>query len=133
MPLPNEPTLPDIQLLTNYREPQPEFEAMYLLMPTTQNVDRVIRDFTNRQQYAAAHLFFTEGTRTLSLPFCQRMLILTFPCLVFCVSLGLSEELFQRLTASPAEPYLRALKELFLNFWGMFGLAYVPSLLLFVL
>ncbi|EEB90258.1 hypothetical protein MPER_11554 [Moniliophthora perniciosa FA553] len=31
-------------------------------------------------------------------------------------SSGLSEPLFQRLTASPAEPYLRGLKELFLNF-----------------
>ena len=30
-------------------------------MPTTQNVDRIIKDFTNHKQYAAAHLFFTEG------------------------------------------------------------------------
>lgn len=31
---------------------------------------------------------------------------------------GLSETLFQRLTSSPAEPFLRGLQELFLNFWG---------------
>lgn len=32
-------------------------------MPTTQNVDRVIRDFSGgKQQYAAAHLFFVDGT-----------------------------------------------------------------------
>jgi hypothetical protein len=30
-------------------------------MPTNQNVDRIIKDFTNNKQYAAAHLFFIEG------------------------------------------------------------------------
>ncbi|KAG2011621.1 Ras opposite [Coprinopsis cinerea AmutBmut pab1-1] len=80
-----------IESISNHREPQPEFEAMYLLMPTRQNVERIIRDYSGRLQYGGAHLFFIEG---------------------------LSEELFQRLTSSPAEPYLRALKELFLNFWA---------------
>ncbi|KAK0239011.1 Sec1-like snare protein [Armillaria nabsnona] len=78
-----------IESISNYREPQPEFEALYLLMPTTQNVDRIIHDFSQTKQYAAAHLFFIEG---------------------------LSEPLFQRLTSSAAEPHLQALKELFLNF-----------------
>ncbi|KAF8202229.1 Sec1-like snare protein [Pholiota molesta] len=78
-----------IESISNYREAQPDFEAMYMLMPTTQNVERVIADFTNRKQYAAAHLFFLEG---------------------------LPEQLFERLTSSPAEPHLQALKELFLNF-----------------
>ena len=41
---------------------------MYLLMATSQNVDRIIRDFSNgQQQYAAAHLFFVDGTCPLSL------------------------------------------------------------------
>ena len=35
---------------------------MYLLMATSQNVDRIIRDFSGTQQYAAAHLFFIDGT-----------------------------------------------------------------------
>ncbi|KAH9479547.1 Protein transport protein sec1 [Psilocybe cubensis] len=78
-----------IESITSIREPQPGFEAIYLLMPTSQNVDRIIRDFSNNKQYAAAHLFFIEG---------------------------LPEKLFERLTSSPAEPYLQALKELFLNF-----------------
>lgn len=34
---------------------------------------------------------------------------------------GLPEPLFQRLTSSPAEPFLRGLQELFLNFWGEQG------------
>jgi len=35
---------------------------------------------------------------------------------------GLDEPLFQRLTTSPAEPYLKGLKELFINFWGNYTL-----------
>jgi len=51
-----------IELITNNRELQPGFEAVYLLMPTSQNVDRVIKDFSDgTQQYAAGHLFFIEG------------------------------------------------------------------------
>lgn len=51
-----------IESISNYREPQ-QFEAVYILMPTTQNVERIIKDFSNdRQQYLGAHLFFIEGT-----------------------------------------------------------------------
>ena len=33
-----------------------------MVMPTNQNVDRIIRDFANgRQQYAGAWLFFIDG------------------------------------------------------------------------
>ncbi|KAI0364350.1 Sec1-like protein [Pilatotrama ljubarskyi] len=87
-----------IESITSHREPQPQFEAMYLLMSTSQNVDRIIRDFSNgHQQYAAAHLFFIDG---------------------------LAEHLFERLTASPAEPYLKALQELYINFWAIEGQAF---------
>ena len=56
-----------IEAITNYREPQPTMEAMYLIMPTSPNVDRIIRDFSNgHQQYAAAHLFFIDGVSPLS-------------------------------------------------------------------
>lgn len=34
---------------------------------------------------------------------------------------GLDEQLFEQLTASPAEPFLLGLKELFINFWGAFN------------
>jgi syntaxin-binding protein 1 len=51
-----------IEAITNYREPQPSMEAIYLVMPTTQNIDRIIRDFSNgRQQYGGGHLFFIDG------------------------------------------------------------------------
>ncbi|TBU34148.1 Sec1-like protein [Dichomitus squalens] len=86
-----------IESITSNREPQ-QFEAIYLVMSTSQNVDRIIRDFSNgQQQYSAAHLFFVDG---------------------------LPEHLFERLTSSPAEPYLKALQELFINFWAIEGQAF---------
>ncbi|KAI0284481.1 Sec1-like protein [Russula brevipes] len=82
-----------IESITNNREPQPGFDAVYMLMPTSANVDRIIRDFSGgRQQYAGAHLFFVDG---------------------------LADELFQRLTSSPAEPFLRGLQDLYVNFWAI--------------
>lgn len=51
-----------IESITHQREPQPGTDAMYLLMPTSQNVDRIIKDFDcEHPQYGAAHLFFIEG------------------------------------------------------------------------
>ncbi|KAG1746614.1 Sec1-like protein [Suillus paluster] len=80
-----------IESISSHREPQ-QFEAVYLLMSTTQNVNRIIKDFSDgRQQYLAAHLFFVDG---------------------------LSETLFERLTTSSAEPHLKGLQELFVNFWA---------------
>jgi syntaxin-binding protein 1 len=79
-----------IDSISNARDPQPQFEAIYLIMPTSKNIDLLIRDFSNgNQQYAAAHLFFVDG---------------------------LSEALFERLTSSSAEPYLKSLKDLYINF-----------------
>lgn len=51
-----------IESITSNREQQPGFDAVYMLMPTSANIDRIIRDFSGgRQQYAAAHLFFVDG------------------------------------------------------------------------
>jgi len=51
-----------IESITSNREPQPGFDAVYMLMPTSPNIDRIIRDFSGgRQQYAGAHLFFIDG------------------------------------------------------------------------
>jgi syntaxin-binding protein 1 len=80
-----------------------------MIMSTTQNVDRIIADFSDgRKQYSAAHVFFIDGEQ------------------IYYVSdqtvkkgVGLSEALVERLVSSPAEPHLKALKELYLNFWSM--------------
>ncbi|KAJ3865846.1 MAG: Sec1-like snare protein [Lentinula lateritia] len=84
-----EENVTQIESISNYRDPQPGLEAMYLIMPTNQNIDRVIQDFSGTPQYAGVHLFFIEG---------------------------LSEPLFNRLGSSPAEPHLRTLQELYINF-----------------
>jgi syntaxin-binding protein 1 len=60
-----------IESISNYREPQ-QFEAVYILMPTTQNVERIIKDFSNdHQQYLCAHLFFIEGASVWRLGHCR--------------------------------------------------------------
>ena len=48
-------------------EAQPDQEAMYLLMPTTRNVERIINEFSNgHRQFKRVHLFFVDGTSLLS-------------------------------------------------------------------
>jgi hypothetical protein len=42
-----------------------------------------------------------------------------FALLMILGLIGLSEQLFEKLAASPAEPHLKALKELFINFNGL--------------
>lgn len=62
------PKLPPkvIEAITNSRESQPSFDAVYMLTPTSANIDRIIRDFSGgRQQYAGAHLFFIDGPSLL--------------------------------------------------------------------
>lgn len=93
-----------IESITSWRDPQ-QFEAVYIVMPTTENVGRIIRDFDGRQQYSGAHLFFIEGALLWTRGAMSTMLI----------NLALPESLFQRLTSSAAEPYLRTLQELFLG------------------
>ncbi|KAG8904138.1 RHO1 GDP-GTP exchange protein 2, partial [Tulasnella sp. 403] len=79
-----------IESISSYRQPGQTIEAMYLLMPTTQNVDRIIADYSGAQTtYAGAHLFFLDA---------------------------LPEPLFTRLCSSPAEPYLKRLSDLYINF-----------------
>lgn len=88
-----------VENIEHTRTPQPTFEACYLLTPTSANVDQLIRDLAPQQQgrspqYAAGHVFFVDA---------------------------LSEPLLQRLTASPAEPQLRQLLEIFTNIWPLEG------------
>lgn len=80
---------PVIESINTHRTEQ-SLEAMYLLMPTSQNIDRIIADFSDgRRRYAGAHLFFIDG---------------------------LPEPLLNHLVSSPAEPHLRALQDLYVNF-----------------
>ncbi|KAG9128259.1 vacuolar sorting protein VPS33/slp1 [Ceratobasidium sp. 392] len=74
----------------NTHRGEQSLEAMYLLMPTSQNIERIIADFSDgRKRYSGAHLFFIDG---------------------------LPEPLLNHLVNSPAEPYLRACQDLYVNF-----------------
>lgn len=89
-----------IDLIENHRNPSPNLDAIYILAPTAKNVDRIIADFapvggssrktpsTASNHYAGAHMFFIDA---------------------------LDDLLVNRLTSSPASPFLRQLIELFTN------------------
>ncbi|RSH93131.1 vacuolar sorting protein VPS33/slp1 [Saitozyma podzolica] len=67
-------------------------DAIYLLTPTAQNVDRVIADFTlGRRTYKAAHLYFIDG---------------------------IDDVLAQKLTNALPGDVLKAFTELYCNFWA---------------
>lgn len=59
-----------VENIEHNRQPQPSFEACYILTPTSANVDRIVKDLTQAQgrppQYAAGHVFFVDGECRLS-------------------------------------------------------------------
>ncbi|GAA5891833.1 hypothetical protein JCM8208_002906 [Rhodotorula glutinis] len=106
-----EEGIQQVDLITSHRQPQPRLAAVYLLMPTTQNVDLVLRDHnptpppapgkSSKKQppgpqepprYAAAYVNFMEG---------------------------INDALVGRLTDSLPEEYLQGLKELYINFHAL--------------
>ncbi|CAJ0583905.1 unnamed protein product, partial [Mesorhabditis spiculigera] len=50
-----------VEDLMKNREPLPSLDAIYLIAPTQESVNRLIQDFTIRCQYKQAHVFFTEA------------------------------------------------------------------------
>lgn len=85
------PPFAAVDSLQSPRPPQPSLDAIYLLTPTTQNVDRVIADFANgRRTYRHVHLYFIDG---------------------------LSDSLADKLTRSLPEEVLKSFVELYCNFW----------------
>jgi len=51
-----------VETLEKVREPMPSMEAIYLISPTEESVNTLISDYkhTNRPQYKAAHVYFTQ-------------------------------------------------------------------------
>lgn len=49
-----------VEPLQSPRGPQ-SLDAIYLLTPTSQNVNRIIADFEGRRTYKSAHLYFIDG------------------------------------------------------------------------
>ncbi|CAI4232655.1 unnamed protein product [Auanema sp. JU1783] len=50
-----------VEDLQKRREPLPSLDAIYILAPTKSSIDALIQDYTVRNQYRHAHVFFTEA------------------------------------------------------------------------
>ncbi|PKI84436.1 Sec1p [Malassezia vespertilionis] len=86
-----------VENIEKRRDPKPDYEAMYLLTSTSQNVDRVIEELApsasgKQPQFGAGHVFFVDS---------------------------ISDALVEKLTSSAAGPKLRQLVELFVAMWPM--------------
>jgi hypothetical protein len=47
-----------VEALDKSRQPFPEMEAIYFVSPSPDSVARVVKDFTTKNNYASAHIFF---------------------------------------------------------------------------
>ncbi|KAI6191732.1 Sec1 family protein [Aphelenchoides bicaudatus] len=74
-----------VEDLNKRREPLTSLDAIYLIAPTKDSVDKLIADFSGRNQYKRAHVFFTEAC---------------------------PDQLFTTLTKSPVKNYIKTLKEI---------------------
>lgn len=133
----------EVDLITHPRQPQPRLAAVYLLMPTTQNVELVLRDHspspppaqgkTSKKQpqpavqeppkYAAAYVNFMEGESCSFQPRCPT-------AEAERSGAGVSDALVGRLTDGLPDNYLQGLKELYINFHGAFFSSPLPSTVL---
>ncbi|KAJ9117921.1 hypothetical protein QFC20_000202 [Naganishia adeliensis] len=92
------------------RAPQPTLDAVYLLTPTTQNVQRVLADFEHgRRTYRHVHLYFIDG---------QSILLFTLSRLSTS-PLGVSDRLAEQITNGLPDDVLQSFVELYCNFWPL--------------
>lgn len=50
-----------VEDLNKRREPLLALDAIYIIAPTKESIDKLIADFAGRNQYKCAHIFFTEA------------------------------------------------------------------------
>ncbi|KAJ1718193.1 syntaxin binding protein 1, partial [Coemansia biformis] len=87
-----------IQLITRSRQPYPDMDAVYILVPTADSVSRAIGDFkpdpstgagSRQRKYARAHLLFTGA---------------------------LSDTLLEHVRSSPAAQFIKSIDQLFIEY-----------------
>lgn len=78
-----------VEDLNKRREPLHALDAIYLIAPTKESVDKLISDFTGRSQYKCAHVFFSEAC---------------------------PDSLFSTLSRSPIARFIKTLKEINIAF-----------------
>lgn len=124
-----------MDVITAQRTPQPRLAAIYLLMPTSQNVELVLRDHSTTPaassssrpskkkdsgppppagdgpKYASAYIHFVDG-EPARLKRRGRSRELTVG------RAGINDNLVERLTSGLPDNYLQALRELYTNFHG---------------
>ncbi|KAF9207681.1 vacuolar sorting protein VPS33/slp1 [Haplosporangium sp. Z 27] len=86
-----------VEMLEDKRQAYTSLEAVYLLTPCLESVQRLMDDYPSDSptgKYKAAHIFFTAP---------------------------LEDRLFERLTKSPVSKYTKTLKEILIDFTATFG------------
>ncbi|KAL3103438.1 hypothetical protein niasHS_002624 [Heterodera schachtii] len=78
-----------VEDLNKRREPLPALDAVYLISPTKESIDKLVRDFSGQNLYKCAHVFFTEAC---------------------------PDQLFSTLSRSPVSRFIRTLKEINIAF-----------------
>ncbi|MCP9263248.1 Syntaxin-binding protein 1 [Dirofilaria immitis] len=92
-----------VEDINKRREPLTSLDAIYLIAPTRDSIDKLIADFTySRNQYRCAHVFFTEGLSVF---------LLTAGKVGAC-----PDQLFSTLSKSRAAKYIKTLKEVNIAF-----------------
>jgi syntaxin-binding protein 1 len=108
-----------MEMLMSPRPPQQSLDVVYLLTPTTQNVNRILADFTDgRRSYKQVHLYFIDGKSrkdagTTILQYERTLMFGDGMC-----SLGIHDKLAERLTSGLPDNILQSFVELYCNFRG---------------
>ncbi|KZC11975.1 Protein ROP, partial [Dufourea novaeangliae] len=129
-----------VEDINKKREPLPTMEAIYLITPCNNSVQKLIEDFSNptRTIYKVAHVYFTEACpEELFKVLCQSLVakriktlkelntafipyeeqhVLTTECIHACTRTVCPEELFNEICKSLAAKKIKTLKEINIAF-----------------